>query len=151
MCYTFYLWKVQRCHFKMYNSSNKIYRPLGIHFLLPKKCSTRKGIMLGQKLYIWTGTSSTEYYHEQFTTLLRRQLKGKQKSDGNKSFTSFKYIIKCCSTLNHLTSALGDEWTTQMTSVSSPSWVWMNVSSCSISGWSVKKYDHFYCGIYYIS
>ena len=63
----------------------------------------------------------------------------------------FKYMIKFVPTLNHLTSALGDECTTQMTSVSSPSWVWMNVSSCSISGWSVNECDHFYCGIYYIT
>lgn len=46
--------------------------------------------------------------------------------------------------MNHVTSALGDEWTMQMTSVLSPAPVWMNVSSCSISGASEIKIKFHY-------
>ena len=40
---------------------------------------------------------------------------------------------------NQTTSALGEAWTVQMTSVSSYSLVWMNVCSCSTTGASEKK------------
>ena len=50
--------------------------------------------------------------------------------------------------LYHSTSLLGDEWTMQTTSTSSPSRLWMKVSSCSISGaWRTLRWMEAVAGV----